>query len=55
MGKLEYVVNMNANCGGGVKKRTRNCNNPCPSAGGSTCSGMAEETLLCAESNCPGE
>ncbi|VDI29943.1 Hypothetical predicted protein [Mytilus galloprovincialis] len=43
----------NATCGGGVKKRTRYCNNPCPSAGGSTCSGMAKETLLCAENNCP--
>ncbi|CAC5422941.1 HMCN [Mytilus coruscus] len=43
----------NATCGGGVKKRWRNCNNPYPSSGGSTCSGMAKETLLCAESNCP--
>ncbi|XP_063436524.1 coadhesin-like [Mytilus trossulus] len=42
-----------ATCGGGVKKRTRNCNNPCPSAGGSSCSGMAEETLFCAKSKCP--
>ncbi|XP_076080021.1 thrombospondin-1-like [Mytilus galloprovincialis] len=43
----------NATCGGGSKKRTRKCNNPYPSAGGSTCSGMAEETLLCAKSSCP--
>ncbi|CAC5422946.1 Thrombospondin-1,Adhesion G protein-coupled receptor B1,Mucin-like protein,Hemicentin-1,Adhesion G protein-coupled receptor B3,Thrombospondin-2 [Mytilus coruscus] len=43
----------NSTCGGGVQKRTRNCNNPYPSAGGSTCSGIAEETLLCAEINCP--
>ncbi|VDI02392.1 Hypothetical predicted protein, partial [Mytilus galloprovincialis] len=43
----------NATCGGGMKKRTRNCNNPCPSDGGSTCLGIADETLLFAESNCP--
>ncbi|XP_063438691.1 hemicentin-1-like [Mytilus trossulus] len=43
----------NATCGGGVKKRTRNCNNPYPSAAGSPCSGMVEESLLCAENNCP--
>ncbi|CAC5422958.1 Thrombospondin-1,Mucin-like protein,Hemicentin-1,Thrombospondin-2,A disintegrin and metalloproteinase with thrombospondin motifs adt-1 [Mytilus coruscus] len=42
----------NATCGGGVQKRTRYCNNPYPSAGGSTCSGMAEETLLCFDINC---
>ncbi|CAC5422950.1 HMCN [Mytilus coruscus] len=47
------MVKCDATCGGGVQKRTRYCNNPYPSAGGSTCSGMAEETLLCSDNNCP--
>ncbi|CAG2194241.1 Hemicentin-1,Neurotrypsin,Coadhesin,Adhesion G protein-coupled receptor B3,Thrombospondin-2,Adhesion G protein-coupled receptor B2,Scavenger receptor cysteine-rich domain-containing group B protein,Mucin-like protein,Scavenger receptor cysteine-rich type 1 protein M160,Scavenger receptor cysteine-rich type 1 protein M130,A disintegrin and metalloproteinase with thrombospondin motifs adt-1,Soluble scavenger receptor cysteine-rich domain-containing protein SSC5D,Adhesion G protein-coupled receptor B1,Thrombo len=43
----------NATCDGGVQKRTRTCNNPYPSAGGSACSGMADQILICAESDCP--
>ncbi|VDH95006.1 Hypothetical predicted protein [Mytilus galloprovincialis] len=43
----------NATCDGGVQKRTRICNNPYPSAGGSACSGMAEQILICADINCP--
>ncbi|CAC5422939.1 HMCN [Mytilus coruscus] len=43
----------NATCDGGVQKRTRICNNPYPSAGGSTCLGMADQILICAEINCP--
>ncbi|VDI83382.1 Hypothetical predicted protein [Mytilus galloprovincialis] len=43
----------NATCDGGVQKRTRICNNPYPSAGGSACSGMADQTLICAGNNCP--
>ncbi|CAC5410844.1 HMCN [Mytilus coruscus] len=43
----------NATCDGGVQKRTRYCNNPYPSAGGSACSGMADQILICAEINCP--
>ncbi|XP_071138996.1 A disintegrin and metalloproteinase with thrombospondin motifs adt-1-like isoform X2 [Mytilus edulis] len=43
----------NATCDGGVQKRTRTCNNPYPSAGGSPCSGMADQILICAESDCP--
>ncbi|VDH95487.1 Hypothetical predicted protein [Mytilus galloprovincialis] len=43
----------NATCNGGVQKRTRTCNNPYPSAGGSACSGMADQILICAESDCP--
>ncbi|XP_076081406.1 coadhesin-like [Mytilus galloprovincialis] len=43
----------NATCDGGVQKRTRYCNNPYPSAGGSACSGMADQILTCADINCP--
>ncbi|CAG2194245.1 Hemicentin-1,Coadhesin,Adhesion G protein-coupled receptor B3,Thrombospondin-2,Thrombospondin-1,Mucin-like protein [Mytilus edulis] len=43
----------NATCDGGVQKRTRYCNNPYPSVGGSACSGMADQILICAEINCP--
>ncbi|VDI19141.1 Hypothetical predicted protein, partial [Mytilus galloprovincialis] len=43
----------NATCNGGVQKRSRYCNNPYPSAGGSACSGMADQILICADTNCP--
>ncbi|CAC5422933.1 HMCN [Mytilus coruscus] len=43
----------NATCSGGIQTRTRICNNPYPSDGGSTCSGIAEQILICAEINCP--
>ncbi|XP_063436526.1 A disintegrin and metalloproteinase with thrombospondin motifs adt-2-like [Mytilus trossulus] len=43
----------NATCDGGVQKRTRYCNNPYPSTGGSACSGMTYQISICAETNCP--
>ncbi|XP_052084658.1 coadhesin-like isoform X2 [Mytilus californianus] len=43
----------NATCDGGVQKRTRFCNNPYPSAGGSACSGITDQISICAEINCP--
>ena len=43
-------------CKGGVKSRTRSCNNPAPVNGGSPCPGEYFETLECnAEINCKSE
>ncbi|CAC5422959.1 Neurotrypsin,Scavenger receptor cysteine-rich type 1 protein M130,Mucin-like protein,Hemicentin-1,Thrombospondin-2,Semaphorin-5A [Mytilus coruscus] len=43
----------NVICGGGVQKRIRICDNPFPSAGGSDCLGIGEDTLVCSQRNCP--
>ena len=43
----------NKSCGGGQKKRTRQCNNPPPANGGKTCPGSGIETLPCNTNPCP--
>ncbi|XP_064646659.1 uncharacterized protein LOC135499675 isoform X2 [Lineus longissimus] len=40
-------------CGGGTKKRTRQCKNPAPKNGGNTCHGNSEESKSCADGQCP--
>lgn len=39
-------------CGGGIKKRTRECNNPRPYFG-QYCSGIAVEYASCNTHSCP--
>ena len=42
-------------CGGGVKERTRQCNNPTPKHGGSKCRGVERDITYCAMIGCPGK
>lgn len=39
-------------CGTGVQFRTRQCDNPRPAYGGSSCSGDSEEFRLCSMESC---
>ncbi|CAH1372937.1 unnamed protein product [Tenebrio molitor] len=41
-------------CGTGVQFRTRKCNNPTPSHGGSACDGVSEKWRICNNNPCPG-
>ena len=41
-------------CGSGSKTRTRECNSPPPSGGGSYCSGRSSQTATCEEKECRG-
>jgi hypothetical protein len=40
-------------CGGGIRKRTRRCNNPAPKNGGKTCPGAAIQQQRCNTKACP--
>lgn len=40
-------------CGGGDKKRVRNCTNPEPALGGNECAGLAEISEICGTNRCP--
>ena len=40
-------------CGGGEKRRTRQCDNPAPSDGGAECSGPSNQIESCALQACP--
>ncbi|XP_078327552.1 thrombospondin-1-like isoform X2 [Crassostrea virginica] len=40
-------------CGCGTKQRTRYCDNPVPSYGGSSCSGSSVESTTCNTNGCP--
>ncbi|XP_051793849.1 A disintegrin and metalloproteinase with thrombospondin motifs 2-like [Acanthochromis polyacanthus] len=40
-------------CGGGVRFRTRRCDNPPPANGGRTCFGNSYEFQLCSREDCP--
>uniref|UniRef100_A0A3Q3MS53 ADAM metallopeptidase with thrombospondin type 1 motif, 2a n=1 Tax=Labrus bergylta TaxID=56723 RepID=A0A3Q3MS53_9LABR len=40
-------------CGGGVRFRTRRCDNPAPANGGRTCFGNSYEFQLCSQEECP--
>lgn len=41
-------------CGGGVKTRTRTCNNPTPADGGHQCLGLSTQSESCNMNPCPG-
>ncbi|TRY58209.1 hypothetical protein DNTS_008554 [Danionella cerebrum] len=41
-------------CGGGVRSRSRQCNNPAPAYGGRDCPGSAFDYQLCNMEDCPG-
>ena len=43
----------NVICGGGISNRTRNCNNPSPSNGGTRCFGDSVESRVCNTNCCP--
>ena len=43
----------NVSCGGGISNRTRNCNNPSPSNGGTRCFGDSVESGVCNTNCCP--
>ncbi|XP_069104021.1 coadhesin-like isoform X2 [Argopecten irradians] len=40
-------------CGGGIRNRTRHCDNPTPQHSGQDCEGINSETSSCAEDTCP--
>ncbi|XP_078326862.1 coadhesin-like [Crassostrea virginica] len=40
-------------CASGTKSRSRSCNNPAPSGGGSYCSGSSSSSTSCNTHNCP--
>ncbi|XP_048736193.2 coadhesin-like [Ostrea edulis] len=42
-----------ATCGGGTRIRTRTCTQPRPEYGGDQCMGFPNETLRCAQQDCP--
>ncbi|XP_061163025.1 A disintegrin and metalloproteinase with thrombospondin motifs adt-1-like [Saccostrea echinata] len=42
-----------SSCGGGTKRRERQCNSPLPSHGGKNCSGNFSQSLQCNEFSCP--
>ena len=42
------------NCGGGITRRIRNCNNPKPANGGDDCEGPAVEVESCFTHTCDG-
>merc|ERR1712059_203106 len=39
-------------CGGGMKTRTRTCNNPAPQWGGKTCAGLSSQSTICNTQPC---
>ena len=41
-------------CNEGTKIRSRRCNNPLPSNGGSYCAGSSYEVSKCFQQKCPG-
>ncbi|KAL1771533.1 A disintegrin and metalloproteinase with thrombospondin motifs 14 isoform X2 [Sigmodon hispidus] len=41
-------------CGGGVRSRSRNCDNPPPAYGGRPCTGPMFEYQICNSEDCPG-
>ncbi|XP_017575755.1 A disintegrin and metalloproteinase with thrombospondin motifs 14 isoform X2 [Pygocentrus nattereri] len=41
-------------CGGGVRSRSRQCNNPTPAYGGRDCPGSAFDYQMCNTEECPG-
>ena len=41
-------------CGNGSRTRSRECNSPEPSGGGSPCAGESQQTNECKEIACPG-
>merc|ERR1711963_1331737 len=48
-----YYSTCTKSCGSGTQRRTRQCNNPPPSNGGSYCVGDAENTRQCNTESCP--
>ncbi|KAL0156103.1 hypothetical protein M9458_047349, partial [Cirrhinus mrigala] len=43
-----------APCGGGVKIRTRECDNPAPQSGGRECTGSGRQQKACNTQDCTG-
>lgn len=42
-------------CGGGARQRTRDCSNPVPQYGGTTCEGTDTQSDFCNTDPCPSE
>ncbi|ESO90279.1 hypothetical protein LOTGIDRAFT_123434 [Lottia gigantea] len=53
-GEWSDYSNCSTTCGGGTQNRTRLCDNPEPSNGGSTCSPPGSETRSCNPVSCIG-
>lgn len=54
-GKWSSYGSCSKTCGGGVKERTRQCNNPAPKHGGSKCPGADQQVTHCNVYRCPGQ
>jgi len=52
-GKWTSFGSCSKTCGGGVKERSRQCNNPRPSHGGAKCPGSDRGVTACATYRCP--
>jgi hypothetical protein len=52
-GSWSTLSSCSLSCGGGTQSRTRLCNHPAPSNGGSVCLGQGSETTACNEQHCP--
>jgi len=51
-GKWSYWNTCSRSCGGGIRQRIRNCNNPKPAFGGKSCIGPMLETQQCNSKSC---
>ena len=54
-GPWESPQNCSSTCGGGVRIKSRQCNNPLPQAGGSYCKGLPYVLEICNTNECPGK
>ena len=54
-GSWEPWSDCSVTCGGGIKRRYRECNDPAPANGGEDCEGNAVDVEFCLADPCPGE
>ncbi|XP_052083733.1 thrombospondin-1-like [Mytilus californianus] len=52
-GHWSILSKCSVTCGDGFQQRTRNCDNPTPSFGGSSCTGVDKLPLPCRQIHCP--
>ncbi|CAC5422954.1 Neurotrypsin,Scavenger receptor cysteine-rich type 1 protein M130,Deleted in malignant brain tumors 1 protein,Coadhesin,Thrombospondin-1,Mucin-like protein,Hemicentin-1,Thrombospondin-2,Scavenger receptor cysteine-rich domain-containing group B protein,Soluble scavenger receptor cysteine-rich domain-containing protein SSC5D [Mytilus coruscus] len=51
-GSWSLWTSCNSICGSGTRKRTRRCDNPLPTFGGSSCTGNSEQSRTCTGTSC---